>query len=178
MDIKQYIKNNYLIKTDAEMAKELGVLKKQISMTRWRLGLPALSIRNWTEKEIDIIKQYYFKPTNWDKLLSLLPDRNKTAIQKQASKLNISAYRNSIYMYEDQGYLFYRSSKIRKGVHRLVYEKHHGVSLTSKDIIHHIDGNKLNNNIDNLLLTNRSEHLKMHWKEIYGNRKDKRKDIV
>ena len=29
-----------------------------------------------------------------------------------------------------------------------------------------------------ILLTNRSEHLKMHWKEIYGNRKDKRKDIV
>lgn len=31
--------------------------------------------------------------------------------------------------------------------------------------IHHVDGDKSNNNIENLELLSRSEHLKRHWKE-------------
>jgi hypothetical protein len=46
--------------------------------------------------------------------------------------------------------------------HRIVMEKHLGRLLTSDEIIHHIDGNKRNNDISNLLITNRSEHIKMH----------------
>ena len=37
-----------------------------------------------------------------------------------------------------------------------------GRPLTSKDIVHHIDGDKLNNDPDNLLLTDRAGHQRIH----------------
>ena len=45
--------------------------------------------------------------------------------------------------------------------HRLVMEKSLGRYLRKKEVVHHIDGNPLNNNIKNLVLFSRnSEHLK------------------
>jgi hypothetical protein len=47
---------------------------------------------------------------------------------------------------------------------KLISEKI-GRKLSSKDIVHHIDGNYKNNNLSNLLLTNRSEHIKIHLRQ-------------
>jgi hypothetical protein len=45
----------------------------------------------------------------------------------------------------------------------LVIEESIGRPLTSKEVIHHIDGDKQNNNIENLvLLENESAHRKLH----------------
>lgn len=47
--------------------------------------------------------------------------------------------------------------------HRLIYEEHHKCCLLSYAVIHHIDGDKLNNNINNLLaFSNHSNHMKHH----------------
>ena len=47
--------------------------------------------------------------------------------------------------------------------HRLVMEAHIGRKLTSKEVVHHIDGNKRNNDKSNLMLfKNNSEHLEHH----------------
>lgn len=47
--------------------------------------------------------------------------------------------------------------------HRVVMEQHLGRPLRSDEIVHHIDGNKHNNDIANLQLVTRSEHARLHW---------------
>ena len=46
--------------------------------------------------------------------------------------------------------------------HRVTMEEYRGRKLISDEHVHHIDLNKLNNNIDNLWLCNRQTHLKAH----------------
>lgn len=46
--------------------------------------------------------------------------------------------------------------------HRFVMEQHINRCLNPNEAIHHINGNPLDNRIENLLLTTKSEHCKMH----------------
>ena len=50
--------------------------------------------------------------------------------------------------------------------HRYQMAKHIGRPLTRNEIVHHKDGDRSNNHIDNLELTSRSEHMRKHesWK--------------
>ena len=56
--------------------------------------------------------------------------------------------------------------------HRLVYEQFYSVCLLPWIDIHHIDENKQNNNINNLLPVTRSEHMRIH---MIGNKRQTRK---
>lgn len=47
-------------------------------------------------------------------------------------------------------------------MHRYVMEKYLGRKLEEKEVVHHIDGNRENNNIENLELMLYSEHQRMH----------------
>lgn len=46
--------------------------------------------------------------------------------------------------------------------YRKLYEKHYNIKIPKGFDIHHIDGNRQNNNIDNLLLLPRDIHKKYH----------------
>jgi len=46
--------------------------------------------------------------------------------------------------------------------HRIIMENHLGRLLDASEIVHHVDGNKKNNCIDNLELTCQSEHARRH----------------
>jgi hypothetical protein len=50
--------------------------------------------------------------------------------------------------------------------HQLVLEKKLGRRLRPNELVHHVDGNKYNDNMSNLKVVNKSEHNKLHkvWK--------------
>lgn len=58
----------------------------------------------------------------------------------------------------------HKEGNFRKRLHRLIYEDYHKVTLLPNGFVHHIDGNKLNNSIDNLTLMSASEHSSQHQK--------------
>ena len=47
-------------------------------------------------------------------------------------------------------------------VHRIIAEQMLGRKLNSNEVVHHIDGNKHNNEPNNLMVLTRSEHVKIH----------------
>ena len=77
-------------------------------------------------------------------------------------------------MYKQNGYVLakapYHPSANKRGyvyLHRLIMENYLGRYLESNELVHHIDGNRENNNVLNLKLTTPSEH---HIKEHYERR--------
>lgn len=51
--------------------------------------------------------------------------------------------------------------------HRMVAEEHYGVALDRSMVVHHVDGNKLNNDPSNLRIMTRSEHAILHTPSDY-----------
>ena len=49
--------------------------------------------------------------------------------------------------------------------HRLVMERHLGRLLTQGEIVHHLDGDKANNDLSNLELLRQSDHVRLHEPE-------------
>jgi nitrate reductase beta subunit len=68
------------------------------------------------------------------------------------------------------GYLYYQKGRKNKLlVHRII------IDVVDGQVVHHKDGNKLNNNLNNLeILPNQSSHIKLHnpvlarWKKKHG----------
>ncbi len=64
-----------------------------------------------------------------------------------------------------RGYMTIRNKQgkyIRES--RILIEKHIGRKLDSREVTHHLDGDKTNNNIENLhLFLNQSKHMKYHF---------------
>jgi len=58
-------------------------------------------------------------------------------------------------------YYVWHKHNIFLRLHRYIYEMHYG-EIPKGYEIHHKDGNKLNNNIDNLEILTKSEHTKLH----------------
>ena len=52
-----------------------------------------------------------------------------------------------------------------RGVHVVMMEQRIGRCLDRDEVVHHIDHNKQNNDISNLILMSRAEHMKLHRAE-------------
>lgn len=93
--------------------------------------------------------------------MKLFVKRHKTYVTKEGY---IQVYKPSNPMARDNGYV---------AQHRLVASKMIKRPLSSDEIVHHIDGNKLNNKPSNLQVVTKSEHWRIHNQKQMINRKRK-----
>jgi hypothetical protein len=71
--------------------------------------------------------------------------------------------------YSSHGYKYFNE----KAEHRIVMENHLGRPLVRDEIIHHIDGNPINNDISNLTIISNGDHARGH---LLGKNNEKRKE--
>lgn len=68
-----------------------------------------------------------------------------------------------------------RKSTRKGGKHqsryRYVMEKHLGRKLTSNEVVHHINGNPIDDRIENLMVMTASEHTKLHNQLIFNSKR-------
>lgn len=90
----------------------------------------------------------------------IFKDGDKTNLQ--LSNLELKKKQDSIDTEFGKGYLTNGYIYVNNiPLHRLAWEKHHG-KVPKGYHIHHKDGNKTNNDINNLQLISASEHIKLH----------------
>lgn len=77
--------------------------------------------------------------------------------------------------YKKSNYWHMRPTRKTMPEHRLIYENLHGITLDKTDAVHHINGDGLDNRIENLELMSQTEHNKFH--DINGENNPQRKWI-
>jgi hypothetical protein len=141
----------------------------------------------WTPKDIELLKEKYNEVSN-DELLKLFPDRSPQGIYKKAYKLGIRKSPEMTHINRGnarrgekcpswkggkritaKGYITIKRPEHhradRRGYvmeHIVVFEEATGIKVPPNCAVHHIDGNKANNNINNLCLMTHGAHTAYH----------------
>ena len=160
-----FIKFNCSNMTNKEISSILNIKENTVQRYKNEIGIKEYSHIKWTDEIIkDIIEFYPKEGVNYITDKYNLP---KSAVYKKAQSLKIKSMKENKIFHHSSGYLAISIEGKAMLYHRFVYQKYYDVILSKDDIIHHIDGNKHNNEISNLKLTNRGDHLLEHQKELY-----------
>ena len=124
--------------------------------------MPSIKPRRWTEEEIQWMKDNY-AITGYAKAAKTL-NRAPSSVMHLASRLGLrrrgEGRKPRIELLD--GYIWISLPDARYAIHRLMMEKTLGRALTSDELVHHKDGNKCNNAVENLDLVTRSGHMTIH----------------
>ena len=141
----------------------------------------------WSEEETELLKKEYLRSTNV-KLRELFPNRTDVAIYKKARKLGFYKEQDIKFINGSNARKGEKSSSWNGGIrktksgyiqvlmpshpradttgyvmqHIVVFEEHTGVSVPNNCAIHHLNGNKSDNRIENLCLMDKTAHTVFH----------------
>lgn len=131
-------------------------------MLRVKMRLARLE-KNWRQWDLsDLVG------THWNTIARIerCEEEPSFALSKKIADI-LGLTVDDLYIKEDvvlngQGYVIRKEGKKTVIVHREIMEKHIGRKLLKTEIIHHKNGNKIDNRIENLEILTNSDHSKKH----------------
>ena len=143
--------------------------------------------KEWGDEETELLKKVYSITTN-EELKEAFPERTQLSIYKKARKLGLRRSRETEYQNRSQcrkgekccnwkggkkvsakGYVFVLQPEHHRAdsngyvmEHIVVFEKHTGIKVPENCVVHHLNGNKKDNRIENLCLMEFGAHSSYH----------------
>ena len=160
----EFIKENYKQLTVKEIADELKRTPRGVRGKIERLDIDLEPLKRnqkyeWTEKDIKFIKDNYKILT--DEEIAEKIDKSKSAVCRKRLNLGLRKQTGEPYVHSD--YYVQRENGKKIWLHIKEAEEKLGRKLKENEMVHHIDGNKLNNNPNNLYVCkDRNEHQQIH----------------
>ena len=164
----KYIQVNHTKISVKEMAVQLGRTPKSIRRKCDSIGikLPYVGCGRWNNNTIKTLETLFFNGES-DILISEKTGHSVKAVVAKRAKLRLLRIprRDDGFSYLDSDgyYKIYKNGK-RCFHHVIIAEEAIGRRVSQKEKVHHINFEKTDNQVDNLLIcTDRSEHFKLHF---------------
>ncbi|MGG0667842.1 HNH endonuclease [Lederbergia citrisecunda] len=115
----------------------------------------------WTDAELKFLEENYTSKNSCKYIAETL-GRSIRAVYTMADRMGLSVqweYRRI----DKDGYVeVVLGSSVKKKEHRYVYEQEYGIVLSGYEHIHHLDEDKQNNVIENLVMMSPANHNRLH----------------
>ena len=161
---KQTILSNYKELTVRELAVLLGRSERSVRAQIERMGLSLRKLKRnapfeWTDSKIEFLKDQY--KSHSDKKIGEMLGASQGIVYRKREELGLTIITRKPFI--QAGYYRQYVDGKRVWTHRYEAEKKIGRKLKPSEPVHHIDGDKLNNNHENLYVCkDKSDHGKVH----------------
>ena len=165
---EKYIFDNYKEKTVKELAEIFKVTNKAMRVKIERLGIKLKPLGRqlavfWRKEDLDFLKANWVHLEDEEIAEILGVDRgfNKHVVYRKRASFGIKGKSKRIRQ-DATGYKYHIEYDKKIFTHRAKMEELLGRKLLSSEIVHHIDGVKSNDDINNLYLCSASDHILLH----------------